>query len=162
VGPYTRTGRRSPDRLGARSASCIRPRHCRWFGLAEDGVNDRLRPGEPPDVFLGGRVVSAFATELDLQGQQLVEVLLVGRRPEFPDVVGDGGRLAGPPGRLEGLAAPMDGTGPGQRVAGIRSGAVVAHQASSTNDIQVLRIRSSRRAMVRRAQPSWPAISSFV
>jgi hypothetical protein len=33
---------------------------------------------------------------------------------------------------------------------------------NETNEIQVLRIMSSRHAVVRQAQPSWSAISSLV
>ena len=58
--------------------------------------------------------------------------------------------MAGAPGGLECLTGPVHGAGPGERVVGLRFGAVARHQASSTKEVQVLRIRSSRRAMVRR------------
>ena len=131
-------------------------------GLAEDGPHGRVTSRESIHVFLDGRILPRFAAQLDLQGQQLTEELIAPVRLRGIEVVRDRGRIAGAPRRLERLAGTVDGSGSGQRVAGLLFGAVAGHQPSSTNVIQVLRIRSSRRAIVRRAQPSWSAISSLV
>ena len=108
-----------------------------------------------------GRAAPPDPAELDLQREELAgqrePVVGLGlfeeasiRRPP-----------AGPPGGLEWLAVPWM-AGPGRAIRRPPSAALVGHQFPSTYDSQVLRIRSSRRATVRRAQPSWSAISSLV
>ena len=74
----------------------------------------------------------------------------------------DPGPPAGPPVGLESLAGPVDPARLGERVVTSLGDRSSRHQATSSSASQVLRIRSSRRATVRRAQPSWAAISSQV
>ena len=110
-------------------------------------------------VFDGRGVIARPPAQLELERQQLDQH----RRP-----LGVGGRAEGvfdarptarPPVGLEALARFVDAPRPGQGERPRSLGMILRHGPSS---IQILRIRSSRRATVRRAQPSRSAISSLV
>ena len=161
----SRTGQHTGNRLGrSRRTPAHRWRLARWreIRFGEGGVNRALKIGKPREVVGRKRALATFAAELDLQGQELAKHRQSLFRAAARQVILDSRLLVTSEARLEKLARFV--YAPGLRQRGVRAsgGRISRHQAAPLSASQVLRMRSSRRATVRRAQPSSAAISSQV